>query len=78
MKANYGKAMAYFGKLWQDLVSSGNVCQILLKFVKKTVYICTYIRTHRHQKPQLFRYEILALFLSFLYATSYSLQELYP
>ena len=45
---NYGKAMARFGKLRQVLASSSNVCQILLKFIKKTVYVRTYIYIYRH------------------------------
>ena len=51
--ANCGKAMARSGKLRQVLASSGNVCQILLKFVKKTAYVraCARIAT---KEPRLF------------------------
>jgi hypothetical protein len=40
---NCSKLQQSYGKLWQVLANSSNVYQILLKFIKKTIYIYVYI-----------------------------------
>jgi hypothetical protein len=67
----YNRRSTEFCRILLTWSTSAKFCQALPESTEVCRRLRAYVRTHRHQEPRLFNYKILALFLSFLYATSY-------